>query len=287
VKRERQQTRQGNTTVIREGDRTMLRQGNRLIIQHPETERFAVGARDVRVERRGNETVSIIERPNGDRIVTVTDSQGHLLRRVRRDPSGREIVIIDESSAPRRDNYFVAVPPPRVVLPPDRYYVDLDRAPPERIYDTLIAPPFEPLPRVYTIDQVRYSSGLRMRMPRVDLDINFDTGSWQITPDQIGNLEVLARAITRAIERNPRELFLIEGHTDAVGSDEDNLSLSDRRAESVAVALTQEFGVPPENLLTQGYGKQELKVRTLGSERANRRVAVRRITPLVDRTAGR
>jgi outer membrane protein OmpA-like peptidoglycan-associated protein len=151
----------------------------------------------------------------------------------------------------------------------------------------LIAPPFEPLPRVYTIDQVRYSSGLRMRMPRVDLDINFDTGSWQITPDQIGNLEVLARAITRAIERNPRELFLIEGHTDAVGSDEDNLSLSDRRAESVAVALTQEFGVPPENLLTQGYGKQELKVRTLGSERANRRVAVRRITPLVDRTAGR
>ena len=86
-----------------------------------------------------------------------------------------------------------------------------------------------------------------MMMPRVDLDINFATGSWQITPDQMGKLEVIARALNRAIERDPREVFLIEGHTDGVGTDDDNLSLSDRRAESVAVALTQEFGVPPEN----------------------------------------
>ena len=54
---------------------------------------------------------------------------------------------------------------------------------------------------------------------------------------------------------------MIEGHTDAVGADEDNLSLSDRRAESVAVALTEQFQVPAENLVTQGYGEQYLKVR--------------------------
>jgi hypothetical protein len=41
---------------------------------------------------------------------------------------------------------------------------------------------------------------------------------------------------------------------DAVGSDIDNLSLSDRRAQSVASVLTQNFQVPPENLTTQGYG---------------------------------
>jgi outer membrane protein OmpA-like peptidoglycan-associated protein len=76
-------------------------------------------------------------------------------------------------------------------------------------------------------------------------------------------------------------VFLIEGHTDATGNDVDNLSLSDRRAESVAVVLTNEFRVPPENLTTQGYGKQFLKVSTEGPERANRRVAVRRITPLL------
>ena len=287
LRRERQQTREGNATIIREGDRTIVREGQSTIIRHSESDRFAVGARDVRVERRGNETYSIIERPNGDHIITITDEGGRLLRRVRREPNGREIVIIDQSGIPRRDTYFVVVPPPRYTLPPDRYYVDIDRAPPERIYDTLIAAPFEPIEQVYTIDEVRYSPGLRMMLPRVDLDINFETGSWQITPDQMGKLDVIARALNRAIDRNPREVFLIEGHTDAVGADDDNLSLSDRRAESVAVALTQEFGVPPENLITQGYGEQELKVPTMGPSRENRRVAVRRITPLIDRMAAR
>ena len=68
---------------------------------------------------------------------------------------------------------------------------------------------------------------------------------------------------------------------DAVGSDVDNLSLSDRRAESVALVLSQQFGVAPENLTTQGYGAHYLKVPRTGPERANRRVTVRRITPLL------
>jgi outer membrane protein OmpA-like peptidoglycan-associated protein len=87
--------------------------------------------------------------------------------------------------------------------------------------------------------------------------------------------------MNRAIAANPSEVFLIEGHTDAVGSEIDNLSLSDRRAESVALVLSQQFGVPAENLTTQGYGAQYLKVPTPGPERANRRVTVRRITPLL------
>ena len=68
----------------------------------------------------------------------------------------------------------------------------------------------------------------------------------------VGNAE----ALNRAIQRNPRKVFVVEGYTDAVGSDVDNLSLSDRRAEAVAVALTEQFQVPAENLATQGYGKQ-------------------------------
>jgi len=45
--------------------------------------------------------------------------------------------------------------------------------------------------------------------------------------------------------------------------------------------LSQQFGVPTENLTNQGYGEQDLKVPTQGPERANRRVTVRRITPLL------
>jgi OmpA-OmpF porin, OOP family len=122
-------------------------------------------------------------------------------------------------------------------------------------------------------------------MARVDLDVNFDTGSWQLSPEQVDRLAAIAEGINRAIEKNPQEMFLVEGHTDAVGADVDNLSLSDRRAESVAVALTEQFQVPPENLVTQGYGEQYLKVPAQGPEEANRRVAVRRITPLIDQQA--
>lgn len=86
---------------------------------------------------------------------------------------------------------------------------------------------------------------------------------------------------------NPAETFLIEGHTDAVGSNLLNLDLSDRRAETVAIILTQVFGVPPENLATQGYGERYLKVRTQASERLNRRVTIKRITPLIAPIASR
>jgi outer membrane protein OmpA-like peptidoglycan-associated protein len=60
---------------------------------------------------------------------------------------------------------------------------------------------------------------------------------------------------------------------------ENNLSLSDRRAETVARVLTDEFGVPPENLVTQGYGESNLLIETEGPEIRNRRVEFMRITP--------
>jgi len=141
----------------------------------------------------------------------------------------------------------------------------------------------ERIDRRYTLEQVRFSEPLRERMPRVDVDtINFDSGSWDIAPDQINRLAVIATAVNRAVAANAAEVFLVEGHTDAVGADVDNLSLSDRRAEAAALALTERFGIPAENLTTQGYGEQYLKVATQGAERQNRRVTLRRITPLLN-----
>ena len=285
IHKERRETREGDRVIMHEGDRTIVREHDRTIIRHNEADRFAVGARNVHVERRDGRIVTIVERPNGVRIITVTDADGHLIRRVRRDPNGHEVVIIDEDFAGPRREVFVQLPPPVIHIPRDRYIVEADRARPQQIYDVLMAQPVDRIEHRYTMAQVRYSEHLRQRMPRLDLDIHFDTGSWQLTPDQVDRLAAIARQLNRVIDRNPQEVFLIEGHTDAVGSQDDNLSLSDRRAEAVAVALTEMFHVPPENLVTQGYGEQELKVQTQGPERANRRVAVRRITPLIDRRA--
>ena len=159
---------------------------------------------------------------------------GQLLRRIRRDRGGREIIIIDNSYRDPRDrgSFYVDLPPPRIGIPQNRYIVDYEDASPELIYDTLLAPPVERIERRYTLDEIRYSPSVRQRMPSIDLNtITFETGSWDIAPDQASKLQSIADGLNRAIERNPREVFLIEGHTDATGNDTDNLSLSDRRAE--------------------------------------------------------
>ncbi len=295
---ERRQTEQGGRTVITEPGRVIVRDpSGQSFIRHNEEDRFRYGARDIRQERVGNDTRTIVVRPDGTQIITINDRDGRMLRRIRRDQRGHEVIIIDNSRgygsigagvaagvvAGAIGGYFVSLPPPRIRIPRDRYIVEAEDAPPEVIYDTLLAPPVEPIERAYTLDEVRYSPMVRARMPSIDLDtINFETGSWDIAPDQASKLRVIADGINRAISRNPSEVFLIEGHTDAVGNDVDNLSLSDRRAQSAAELLTQQFQVPPENLVTQGYGEQNLKVQTDGPARENRRVTVRRITPLLD-----
>jgi outer membrane protein OmpA-like peptidoglycan-associated protein len=283
---QRQQTQEGNRTVIREYDRTIVREGDRAIIQHDETERFRRFDRNARVEQRGRDTATIIERPGGSRVVTVVDDNGRLVRRSRIGPDGREVIIIDNRPRPgmQPGGYFVALPPPVVRIPRERYILEAAAAgiTAAAVYGVLMEPPIEPLARPYSLDEIRYSPTLRERMPRVDLDtITFESGSWEIGPDQAARLSVIANAIQQAIAHNPQEVFLIEGHTDAVGTDVDNLSLSDRRAEAVAVVLTDQFGIPPENLTTQGYGEQNLKIPTEGPDPRNRRVTVRRITPLL------
>jgi len=284
VRGARREVREGDRVMIQEPGRVIIREDGRTIIRHNEVDRFRWQARDVHVERRGADTVTVFARSDGSRIYSETDESGRLLRRYRRAPDGREIIIIDNrySGPPRLGGYFIDLPPPVIRIPREHYIVDAQYARPDDIYGALWAAPVEHIERPYTLDEIRYSPRLLERMPRVDLDtVTFDTGSWEVTPDQVERLAVIADGINRAIAANPSEVFLIEGHTDAVGSDVDNLSLSDRRAESVALVLSQQFGVPAENLTTQGYGEQYLKVPTQGPERENRRVTLRRITPLL------
>lgn len=295
----------GNAVVIKEPDqRTIVKRDNKAFIVHNESNRLR-RAPNSRTEKQGRNNVTVIQRPNNVQIYNITDSSGHLVRRYRRDADGRETILIDNESRRRKSrwgrnlaiglgigagivagaailNAAVDVPPPRVAIPRDKYIVDYEYADDDDVYEAFSAPPVDRIERRYTLDEVRATPQLRERMRRVDLsDITFDTGSWEVSEGQYSKLERAARGLLRVIERNPNEIFMVEGYTDAVGSEEDNLSLSDRRAETVAVILSEEFGVPAENLTTQGYGEEYLKVPTEGPERLNRRVAIRRITPLI------
>jgi OOP family OmpA-OmpF porin len=297
---QRREVREGDRTIIREPGRTIIKEGNVTVIRRDESDRFRYGARNMIAERRGNELRTIAVRPDGSRIINVTDDTGRLVRRLRRDQFGRESVMFDNSrsgmgagtafgigiaagfAAGLGVAYLADVPPPVITIPQDQYIVDTRYAPPAMLYDTLAAPPIDAIERPYTLDEIRYTPALRQRMRSVDINtLTFDSGSFELRPDQYGQLEAIANAVRQVTEANPNEVFLIEGHTDAVGTEEDNISLSDRRAEAIAVALTEQFQIPPENLTTQGYGEQQLKVPVQGPNEQNRRVTVRRITPLL------
>ena len=306
LQRQQVQVQQGaqrnNFVAFKEpGNRTIIKQDNRVFIRADEQQRFqrfSTSARPFRKPDGTTETVFI--RSDGTRVISVADSSGRIVRRVRRLPGGREVVLFDDRPFYRRGGNalligagigigvgaLLALSRPTVSIARERYIVDYGRASDDEIYEAFSAPPISRLERRYTLDEIRYNPPLREHMRRVDLDeITFETGSSTVSPDQYGKLERLARIITRVLDRDPAEVFMIEGHTDAPGDEQDNLSLSDRRAEAIADILSSEFGVPPENLVTQGYGEQELKINTRDAERQNRRVTMRRIGPLLNREA--
>jgi outer membrane protein OmpA-like peptidoglycan-associated protein len=283
----------GKRKIIHEpGNRFIVKQGNKAVIRHDESERFA-RKKGAKTEKRGDGTVETVYVRDGIRIVTVVDGSGRLIRRYRRDRDGRERNIIDNRRFYRNLGVGIGIgvlggiiylnlPPPRVTIPYDRYIVDYDSASDDDLDEALDSPPIEMLDRAYSLEEIRDNYELRARLRRIDVDtINFEFGSWEIGPDQEFKLERIARAMLRVLERNPEAAFFIEGHSDAVGPTEDNLSLSDRRAQAVAEVLSESFGVPAENLVTQGYGEQFLKIDTQGPERRNRRVTILNISGLM------
>ncbi|MDY6947902.1 MAG: OmpA family protein [Pseudomonadota bacterium] len=81
-------------------------------------------------------------------------------------------------------------------------------------------------------------------------DVLFDTGQATLKPGAAASLDRLASALREQTGRK----VLIEGHTDNVGSDQNNLGLSERRAQSVQAALTQR-GVNRNQITALGKGE--------------------------------
>ena len=228
-----------------------------------------------------------ITRPDGSQIVTVRNRNGDVLRRSRIDPDGREYVLayfddrydndLNDWRDPGQD-----LPPLRLNIPVRDYVLDADEANEQQVETFFSQPPVEQVARLYSIDEVKRSARIRDSVRKLEVGgLTFDTGAATISRDQVSALSNVANAMLQLLDRNPGETFLIEGHTDAVGSEISNLQLSDLRAATVARILTDFYDVPPENLATQGYGERYLKIRTEAAERANRRVTIRRITPLI------
>ncbi|MCT7663988.1 OmpA family protein [Shinella kummerowiae] len=269
-------------------DRFVINFGDRVIVRSDDGRRLSRRATETYYEDLPNGRVrEVVIRPNGDRVVTIRNRYGEIIQRSRINREGREYVMfyapeIDRDSRPTFVDPGERLPPMRLTIPVDDYIIDTSAEDRHDYRDFLDRPPVEPVERVYTLDEVKYSARIRDKVRRIDLDtITFATGSSEISMNQASSLRKVAEAINEILDKDPGETFLIEGHTDAVGSDESNLVLSDERAEAVANVLSDVYDIAPENLATQGYGERYLKIETDGPEQLNRRVTIRRVTPLV------
>lgn len=102
-------------------------------------------------------------------------------------------------------------------------------------------------------------------------DVLFDTGKSDLKTGGLRNVQRLADYL----RNNPERKVMIEGFTDSVGSEEFNLQLSERRANSVRNALL-DMGVSSDRIMTRGYGEDYPVAGndTAASRQMNRRVEV-------------
>ena len=123
-------------------------------------------------------------------------------------------------------------------------------------------------------------SGTKIRMPEDQL---FGFDSAELQPGDI------MRKLVDLLRRNPKATFTIEGYTDSIGTDEYNLDLSQRRAESMKQYLVGALGLAPSQIEARGRGSTKFVVppravapnasqaefdAEIERERSNRRVEV-------------
>lgn len=104
-----------------------------------------------------------------------------------------------------------------------------------------------------------------------DSGILFNTNSATLSSAARTNIDNLSQTLKKYKDTN----ILIEGHTDATGSESYNQSLSERRAYAVS-NYTTSHGVLPQRITTQGYGEIQpvASNSTVSGKQANRRVEV-------------
>jgi outer membrane protein OmpA-like peptidoglycan-associated protein len=115
-------------------------------------------------------------------------------------------------------------------------------------------------------------AAIATKRPKINLEINFEFNSAELTPKSAPQLNSLGEALTSSDLQG--SIVMLGGHTDAKGSDEYNQRLSERRAETVKGYLIDKYKIPATNLVTAGYGESHLKNTAEPLAAENRRVEI-------------
>ena len=108
--------------------------------------------------------------------------------------------------------------------------------------------------------------------PKIDLEIQFDYNSADISKGSVAAVQELGKALSDSSVKG--STFVVAGHTDAIGSENYNQNLSERRADTIKKYLTENYGLDGSNLVTVGYGETRPKDPNAPMDPANRRVQV-------------
>ena len=274
-------------SVLNNGEKIVSRSGDRVVVQDDTGELRVLKDDNALLRRPGDEvqtqtfddgsTRTIVTKSDGSRVETIRSRDGTVLRRTNFDAQGREYVLVDDL-VEEREVVVNDLPQVQETQQAQRASTQ-DEAALRHALQTELR---NDQGRTFSLRQVREIREVRSLAPQLELDaVRFPTGSAAIQPEQARSLANIGTTLRDLIQKDPRTVILVEGHTDAVGDASYNLALSDRRAETVALALTEYFDVPPANLITQGYGESQLRVPTTSAEPANRRAVVRNITGLL------
>ena len=274
-------------SVLNNGEKIVSRSGDRVVVQDDTGELRVLKDDNALLRRPGDEvqtqtfddgsTRTIVTKSDGSRVETIRSRDGTVLRRTNFDAQGREYVLVDDL-VEEREVVVNDLPQVQETQQAQRASTQ-DEAALRQALQTELR---NDQGQTFSLRQVREIREVRSLAPQLELDaVRFPTGSAAIQPEQARSLANIGTTLRDLIQKDPRTVILVEGHTDAVGDASYNLALSDRRAETVALALTEYFDVPPANLITQGYGESQLRVPTTSAEPANRRAVVRNITGLL------
>ena len=115
----------------------------------------------------------------------------------------------------------------------------------------------------------RKTRGARRQARSADRRIS--PGRWGLRAEALPELE----RIVSFLEQNPRQRLTVQGHADAVGSDEANALISLRRAQAIRDFLVQR-GIEPSRVAYEGLGAAHpiASNDSAGGRERNRRVEI-------------
>jgi outer membrane protein OmpA-like peptidoglycan-associated protein len=111
-----------------------------------------------------------------------------------------------------------------------------------------------------------------LKLPQLLVEVQFDPDSAIVRPQSYQTLGLIADALVRAAMLPYG--FLIVGRTEAAGKREYNLTLSQRRADSIRDVLVTTFKISPKRIQAIGLGEEQLQDANQPASLVNRQIQI-------------